>query len=84
MYGMGPGIFPKDELPEFPFHPHCMCLLDPWYKGETGEYDDEAGSDAFDDLEEDEQKALAGKDGDWEDVDWKDHTLPKGFEEVVE
>jgi hypothetical protein len=84
MYGMGPGVYPKDEVPEFPFHPHCMCLLDPWYKGEAGEYDDSAGEDAFEDLDEDEQKAIAGKNGTWKDVDWKDHQLPKGFSEVVE
>jgi cytochrome c553 len=84
MYGMGPGIYPKDEVPEFPFHPHCMCLLDPWYKGEPGEYDDKAAKDTFDDLEEDEQKAIAGKNGTWKDVDWETHKVPKGFSEEVE
>jgi hypothetical protein len=84
MYGMGPGVYPKDEVPEFPFHPHCMCLLDPWYRGEVGEYDDSAGKDAFEGLDEDEQKAIAGKDGTWKNVDWETHKIPKGFEEVVE
>jgi hypothetical protein len=84
MYGMGPGIYPKDEVPEFPFHPHCMCLLDPWYKGESGEYDDKATEAAFNDLENDEQAALVGKKGSWKDLDWETHKIPKGFSEVVE
>ena len=24
MYGMGPGVYPKDEFPEYPIHPHCI------------------------------------------------------------
>lgn len=27
MYGLGPGIYPKDKLPKLPAHPHCMCKL---------------------------------------------------------
>lgn len=33
-YGMGPGIFPKDQGPPYPYHPHCMCKITPVYQGE--------------------------------------------------
>ena len=26
-YGLGPGVYPKDEHPTYPDHPHCMCTL---------------------------------------------------------
>lgn len=29
LYGMGPGIFPKDRVPTLPVHPNCMCHLRP-------------------------------------------------------
>lgn len=29
LYGMGPGCFPKDRLPSYPYHPHCGCILSP-------------------------------------------------------
>ncbi|WP_311194221.1 hypothetical protein [Selenomonas noxia] len=33
LYGMGPGIFPKDKVPRLPAHPHCMCFLKPVIHG---------------------------------------------------
>ena len=33
LYGMGPGIFPKDKVPRLPAHPHCMCFLKPVIRG---------------------------------------------------
>ena len=29
LYGMGPGVFPKDKVPTLPVHPNCMCHLRP-------------------------------------------------------
>jgi hypothetical protein len=26
-YGLGPGIYPKDQAPVAPAHPHCRCIL---------------------------------------------------------
>lgn len=26
LYGMGPGVYPKDKAPRPPFHPHCRCV----------------------------------------------------------
>ena len=25
--GLGPGVYPVDEVPDYPDHPHCMCTL---------------------------------------------------------
>lgn len=33
LYGMGPGIFPKDKVPRLPAHPNCMCHLRPVMSG---------------------------------------------------
>lgn len=33
LYGMGPGIFPKDKVPTLPVHPNCMCHLRPVMAG---------------------------------------------------
>lgn len=33
LYGMGPGIFPKDKVPTLPVHPNCMCHLRPVMTG---------------------------------------------------
>jgi hypothetical protein len=30
-YGMGPGVFPLGEGPEFPLHPNCLCLMEAVY-----------------------------------------------------
>ena len=27
LWGLGPGIFPKDKTPALPVHPHCLCHL---------------------------------------------------------
>lgn len=34
MYGLGPGIFPKDKAPELPAHPHCLCHYEKVYASE--------------------------------------------------
>lgn len=26
LYGLGPGVYPKDKAPTPPFHPHCRCV----------------------------------------------------------
>jgi hypothetical protein len=28
-YGMGPGVYPLEQVPDYPDHPHCMCTLRP-------------------------------------------------------
>ena len=33
LYGMGPGVYPKDRHPSYPAHPHCFCNASKAYKG---------------------------------------------------
>jgi hypothetical protein len=40
MFGMGPGIYPKNYAPEYPYHPNCLCILSPVYKGEQANKED--------------------------------------------
>jgi hypothetical protein len=28
-YGLGPGVYPKEDAPKPPSHPHCLCTLTP-------------------------------------------------------
>jgi hypothetical protein len=37
LYGMGPGVYPKDKGPKYPFHPHCTCVLSTVYIGDAVE-----------------------------------------------
>ena len=34
LYGLGAGVFPKDEAPVNPAHPHCLCHYAPVYASE--------------------------------------------------
>ena len=34
LYGLGAGIFPKDQAPVNPAHPHCLCHYAPVYTSE--------------------------------------------------
>jgi len=47
LYGMGAGIYPKNQGPPYPYHPHCRCVLRTVYRGElrTGaDFNPKAGS----------------------------------------
>ena len=35
LWGLGKGIYPKDQCPTLPAHPHCLCYLSPIYEGEV-------------------------------------------------
>ena len=35
LFNLGEGIFPKDQVPECPVHPNCLCQLMPVFKGEV-------------------------------------------------
>ena len=63
MYGMGPGVYPKDETPPYPYHPHDMCALTPVYRGDVGEFDAGAGAEWVDALSKDDKLAVLGRDG---------------------
>lgn len=67
LYGMGPGVFPKSESPEYPYHPHCLCLLQPVYRladdAHPEQLDPGAGREYLDSLDAEERRALLGVDG---------------------
>jgi hypothetical protein len=35
LYGMGPGVYPKENGPDIPHHPNCRCSLEAVYAGEV-------------------------------------------------
>lgn len=37
LYKMGPGVYPKDRAPAYPYHAHCTCLLSPVYRQKPSE-----------------------------------------------
>lgn len=64
LYGMGPGVYPKDKLPMFPAHPHCMCVLSTVYKGqEKRRLQPEQGEKWVRSLDEKQRKELMGAKG---------------------
>jgi hypothetical protein len=68
LYGMGEGIYPKTQAPEYPFHPHCLCNARQVMVGETkaakpSDYDPRQVKKYIADLSEDEQKKLLGVKG---------------------
>lgn len=34
LFNLGPGVFPKDQVPPSPAHPHCLCRVSEVYRGE--------------------------------------------------
>jgi len=68
LYGMGPGVFPKNHLPPYPYHPWCMCKLIDVYAGEVepadaSDFDPKEGEKYLKSLSADERKELLGKAG---------------------
>ena len=69
LYGMGPGIFPKDKVPRLPVHPNCMCHLRPimegsrLLQGEEKEQIDKGGMTYIKGLGKYEQERLLGVNG---------------------
>lgn len=37
LWGLGPGVFPKDKVPVLPAHPHCLCHLALVYPSEIAD-----------------------------------------------
>jgi hypothetical protein len=61
-YGLGAGVYPKDEAPMRPFHPFCRCIARPMW-GLTGEktaYDDGAEKRYIKSLGAQEQRDVMG------------------------
>jgi hypothetical protein len=68
MYGLGPGIYPKDKLPKLPAHPHCMCKLVKIYAADLDgkkakENIEGAVNDYFEKLSDNQRMQLMGING---------------------
>lgn len=69
LYGMGPGIFPKDKVPRLPVHPNCMCHLRPvmegskLLQGKEKEQIDKGGMTYIKTLDKHDQERLLGVHG---------------------
>jgi hypothetical protein len=65
LYGMGDGVYPKNRLPEYPFHPHCLCSMVEVYEGEAkkGAYDHDAGKRYLKSLSKGDQENILGVSG---------------------
>ena len=62
LYGMGPGVFPKDEGPPYPYHSFCLCNLMPVYRGDSGTFNPK-GAEKYIRDNPDMRKPLLGKTG---------------------
>ena len=36
LYGFGQGVYPKNKVPRYPYHPNCMCQLVPLTSAQVG------------------------------------------------
>jgi len=72
IFGLGPGVYPKEAFPRYPAHPHCRCYPDDIFVGELPddlqprtdpEEIQQAGEEFVDGLTDEERQQLMGKDG---------------------
>jgi hypothetical protein len=63
-FGLGTGVYPKDNFPEYPAHPNCMCSLSPVRGVSTpkSKYNPKAADKFVDSLPASQQKRLRGVD----------------------
>ena len=61
LYGLGPGVYPKQAVPVPPVHPFCRCFVRPRADIlSTGVFNDSAERAFFESLSEKEQRRVAG------------------------
>lgn len=80
-YGLGGGCYPKNSIPVFPAHPHCLCHLTQIYVGEANEphgFDQKAIEQYIRQAPEDVRKSILGVQG---EQDWKAGKI--GWEEAA-
>jgi len=41
LYNLGPGCYPLNNLPEYPFHPNCLCTATKLYRGDVKPFDND-------------------------------------------
>ena len=89
-YGYGAGIFPKDHLPNFPFHPHCHCGFEDIYgieipEANASDFNPNAGKSYLHSLSAGERRSVMGIDNSKEfaDAPNKWEKLVRGYEHPV-
>lgn len=65
LFGMGAGVYPKDNYPELPAHPHCLCHYSEVFadEAEKGKYRENGGDEYLDGLPEKKLRDILGKEG---------------------
>ena len=68
LWGLGKGIYSKDQCPTLPSHPHCLCYLSPIYEGEVDlneqqDLREEGGNHWLQKQSKDVQRQLLGVQG---------------------
>lgn len=65
LHGMGEGVYLKSTLPPYPAHPHCQCLLRPFYKDmkQIKSVDSKAAIEFIDKLPDHKKAQLLGASG---------------------
>jgi hypothetical protein len=66
LYGLGPGVYPKENGPDIPHHPNCRCIAEPVIAGEIDtagkkELSDKLAIKQIDSLSEEQKITLMGK-----------------------
>jgi hypothetical protein len=84
MFGMGPGVYPKEYAPEYPFHPNCLCACVKIFQGEVDpatkdDYDPAGGRKFLNKLSSEDQRDILGVSG---RDDFKDD--PNSWESIME
>jgi hypothetical protein len=65
LFGMGEGVFPKNEAPPYPYHPNCLCSLSPVYQSEIegASMNDGAAEKWITEQDADTRQSLLGVEG---------------------
>jgi hypothetical protein len=64
MFGLGAGVYPLSDLPKYPFHPHCICMMYNVYEGDAKDKMDKGAVKKFlSKLPANKQKAIMGAAG---------------------
>jgi hypothetical protein len=84
LFGMGPGVYPKEYAPIFPIHPACLCNCVKIFQGEAdhatkADYDPAGGRKFLNKLSANEQKQILGVSG---REAFKEN--PKSWESILE
>lgn len=74
-YGLGAGVYPKDKVPHYPAHPHCLCNLSRVFETENEErpYNPKRGAAYLRSLTDEQRKKLMGIEGAKDISNWESH-----------